>query len=328
MLAAMRMVFFGSPEFALPSLLRLLESEHDVVAVVTQPDRKGGRGQRLRPSPVKAVAIERDVPVHQPASVSAKQSVALLRELHADIGVLAAYGQILRQPVLDAFPLGILNVHASLLPRWRGAAPVPAAILAGDRESGATIMKIVLELDAGPVLDSVVVPIAPDDTAGTLTQKIADAGAECLMQVLPRYAAGELTPKPQDDAQATYAPTIKRTDALIRWADEGAEAIARKVRAYNPWPMAYSYLGGQPLRIVEAIALEHSYDAAPGTIFAFTGVGETPLAGAGFGVTTRECDLGVVKVQPASGKIMSAAAYLNGHREIVGRRLTESPGGS
>lgn len=318
----MRIVFMGSPEFALPSLERLIASEHEVAAVFTQPDRPAGRGRKLVPPPVKTLALEHGIPVYQPRSVSKADSVALLRDIAPDAGIIAAYGQLLRQPVLDVPRLGFLNVHASLLPRWRGASPIAAAILAGDRQSGATIMQVVLELDAGPMLDRAAVDIAREDTSATLSARIADAGADLLVRLLPRWERGEITPVPQDDTLATYAPQIKKADALIDFDAQSAEAIERKVRAYNPWPMAYALIDGSPLRIVEAIAIEHRSQAEPGTIVAFTGVGETPLLGAGFVIATRGNDLGVVTVQGAGGRVMSAAQYLNGHRDIVGKRLT------
>jgi methionyl-tRNA formyltransferase len=248
-----------------------------------------------------------------------------LRSLAPDVGVIAAYGQILRQPVLEVPPLGVLNVHASLLPRWRGAAPISAAILAGDNETGATIMKVRLELDAGPMLGSVRLPIAAEDTTATLTERIAEAGARLLVDVLPRYAAGELQPAEQDETLATYAPQIKKADALIDWTADDAETVTRKVRAYNPWPGAFTFAGDAPLRILECVPLEHRVDDEPGTVFAFTGVGEKPLLGAGFGVVAAHGEVGIVRVQPPGGRAMSAAAYLNGHREIVGTRLTNLP---
>jgi methionyl-tRNA formyltransferase len=317
MLRAMRIVFMGSPEFALPALRRLIESEHQVVAVFTQPDRRSGRGRRTAPPPVKPLAIAHGIPVFQPKSISKAESLEQLGALAPDVGVIAAYGQILKQPVLDVPRLGILNVHASLLPRWRGAAPVPAAILAGDPATGATIMRVVLALDAGPVLDAVRVPIAPDDTTGTLTAKVAEAGAALLMDVLPRYGRGDVTPAEQDGALATYAPQIRKTDALIAWERDDAATIARQVRAYNPWPMAYSYLDGQPFRIVEATALTGPAMRGPGTIML--------AEGGSLAVSTHGGALAVRVVQPPGGRAMTAAAYLNGHRDVVGKRLTSDP---
>jgi len=319
----MRVLFFGSPDFALPALRALLASGYDVVAVVTQPDRPAGRGRRLMPPPVKALALEHGLRVLQPAKVSAPAVVAELRALAPDVGVLAAYGQLLKPPVLEVPRLGILNIHASLLPRWRGASPVTAAILAGDEDTGATIMRIVPELDAGPVLDAVRLRIDAADTAGTLTARIAEAGAELLLRVLPRYAAGELVPRPQDEALATYAPRVRREDARIEWARESAEQVWRKVRAYNPWPMAWTTVDGAPLRIVEALPLAGGkrYEAEPGTVYTFTRAEEPTLSEAGFCVVTADGDLAVEQVQGAGGRPMRASEYLRGHRELVGKRL-------
>ncbi|MHB8377185.1 MAG: methionyl-tRNA formyltransferase [Dehalococcoidia bacterium] len=311
----MRIVFMGSPEFALPALRRLIESEHEVVSVYTQPDRPVGRGRRTAPPPVKAVAREHGLEVRQPRSISSPEAVEELRRFAPDVGVIAAYGQILKQPVLDVPPLGVLNVHASLLPRWRGAAPIPAAILAGDAETGATIMRVRLALDAGPVLASVRVPIELSDTTGTLTPKVAEAGAELLMRVLPAYAAGESTPVEQDEALATYAPQIKRADALIDWERDDAQTVWRRVRAYNPWPGAYTYAGGEPLRVLACVPVERGVDGAPGTVFALQG------ADAGFGVVAREGAVAVTSVQAPGRRAMPAGAYLNGHRGLMGTRF-------
>ena len=321
MLAAMRILFMGSPDFAVPSIKKLIDSEHEIVAVYTQPDRPVGRGRKLAPPPVKTFAIEHGLPVHQPPLIGQPDVVEELRRLAPDVGVIAAYGQILKQPVLDVPRLGVLNVHASLLPRWRGAAPVPAAILAGDAETGATIMLVRLRLDSGPILDAAHIPIRADDTTGTLTAKIAESGAELLMQLLPKYAAGAITPREQDDAQATFASSLKKGDALIDWNRDDAETVSRKVRAYNPWPIAYSYLDTEPLRILESVPLEHRFDDEPGTIFAPTGIGEPNLSGAGFAVVCAKGELGVVAVQASGGKRMLAADYMRGHREIIGKRL-------
>jgi len=318
----MRVVFFGSPEFAIPPLRRLLDAGYDVVGVVTQPDRPAGRGRKLVPPPVKAFALERGLRVLQPARVSAPETVAELQALAPDVGVLAAFGQLLKQPVLDVPPLGILNIHASLLPRWRGASPVTAAILAGDEETGATVMRVVLELDAGPVLDAVRLPIHATDTAGTLTAHIAEAGADLLLRVLPPYAAGELMPRPQDEALATYAPRVRRQDARIDWTRESAVQVWRKVRAYNPWPTAWTTVEGALLRILEAVPLaDHRSVGEPGTVYACAGAEAPMLSDAGFCVVTADGDLAVVQVQGAGGKPMRASAYLRGHRELVGKRL-------
>lgn len=321
MLRPMRLVFLGSPEFAIPALERLIASEHDIAGVYTQPDRPSGRGRKLSPPPVKALALAHGLPVFQPESICSPESIEQLRSLRPDVAVIAAYGQILKRGVLDVPPKGFLNIHASLLPRWRGAAPIPAAILHGDSETGATIMLVERRLDAGPMLGSVRLPIRPDDTTATLTPRVAEAGAELLLDLLPRWGRGEITPQPQDDALATYAPAIKKSDALIDWERDDADLAARKVRAYNPWPIAYSYLDGQPLRILEAVALEHDHDAPPGTIVALP---EQESAPAGFGVVAARRVLGVVRVQGPGGKPMTAADYLRGHRDIIGKRLANA----
>lgn len=318
MLPAMRVVFMGSPAFALPSLEKLLDAGHFVAGVFTQPDRPVGRGRRTAAPPVKELALARGLPVFQPASISKPEAVAELRRLAPDVGVIAAYGQILRQAVLDVPRLGVLNVHASLLPRWRGAAPIPAAIRAGDAVTGATIIVVRLALDAGPMLARVTVPIGPEDTTGTLTPQVAEAGARLLVEVLPQWAAGSITGEEQDEAQATYAPQIEKGDALIDWERDTAEVVWRKVRAYNPWPGAYGLLDGQPLRILACVPSARpaptgpSGEAAPGTVLA---------DGAGFCIVTADGAVSVREVQGSGGRPMGAAAYVRGHREIIGRRL-------
>ena len=308
----MRIVFMGSPEFALPSLRALIAAGHEIVGVYTQPDRPAGRGRAMVPPPVKALALEHGLRVFQPKRISRPEHVEALRALGPDVGVIAAYGQILKQPVLDVPPLGILNVHASLLPRWRGAAPITAAILAGDAESGATIMKVELALDAGPMLAATRVPIAADDTTGTLTSRIAEAGAALLVDVLPRWAAGNIDARPQDDALATYAPQIEKSDGLIHWERDSAAQIERQVRAYQPWPVAYTLLDGQPLRVLEASVIG-AVGGAPGTIAVDSGA---------LVIAAAEGALVIERLQPPGGKPMRARDYLNGHREIIGKRLT------
>jgi methionyl-tRNA formyltransferase len=309
----MRIVFMGSPEFALPALKRLIESEHEIVAVYTQPDRPSGRGRKLAAPPVKTLALAHGLDVRQPKSISKPDVVDEFRRLAPDAGVIAAYGQILRQPVLDVPRLGILNVHASLLPRWRGAAPIPAAILAGDAETGATVMLVRLALDAGPMLGAARVPILPSDTTATLTPKIAEAGADLLVDLLSKWERGEITPVEQDESLATYAPQLEKADALIDWEHDTAEQVRRKIRAYNPWPIAYSLLDGRPLRILECSPLDARSDQPPGTIFALDG---------GFAIAASDGGTLVpVVVQGPGGKPMPAPAYIRGHGDIIGKRL-------
>lgn len=319
----MRIVFMGSPEFALPALSRLIESEHEIVGVYTQPDRLSGRGRKLTPPPVKTLALAHGLDVRQPKSISKPDAVEDLRRLAPDAGVIAAYGQILRQAVLDVPPLGVLNVHASLLPRWRGAAPIPASILAGDAETGATIMLVRLALDAGPTLGAARVPIGESDTTATLTPKVAHEGANLLMEVLPRWAQREIAPVEQDESLATYAPQIEKADALIDWDRQTADAVWRSVRAYNPWPIAFSYLGGQPLRILECAPLVAPADRPPGTIFSLAAEAAPP--GAGFAIAATDGAVAAVTVQGAGGKPMPASTYLRGHADIIGKRLRRAP---
>ncbi len=320
----MRIFFMGSPEFALPSLRRLIESEHEIVAVFTQPDRPTGRGRKLAPPPVKALALEHGLPVHQPKSISAPDVVKQIRALQPDVGVIAAYGQILKQRLLDVPPLGVLNVHASLLPRWRGASPISAAILADDAETGATIMRVELALDAGPMLASARVLILRGDTTVTLASKVAEAGATLLIDVIPRWQAGTIHAIEQDAALATYAPRIEKRDGLIDWDHDEAATIARQVRAYNPWPSAYSYLDGAPLRIIEAVVLTDGVrEHPPGTIVeAEADLSVIDISNVAFAVIAASGALGVIRIQSPGGSVMSAAAYLNGHRGIIGKRLT------
>ena len=261
----MRIVFFGSPEFALPSLDSLIASEHEVVAVVTQPDRPAGRRHVLTPPPVKVAALDHGLPVLQPPRVSDEDAVEALRALEPDVFVVAAYGQILRQRVLDIPKRGCLNVHASLLPRHRGASPVAAAILAGDERTGVTIMEMVRALDAGPMVATVEEPILPSDTTGSLEARLAQAGARRLLEVLEPWASGELVAVPQDDTQATYAPQHKRSDARIDWTRSAVD-IWRAVRAYSPWPVAHTTLEGQELRVLEAWPLPDASHGEPGTV--------------------------------------------------------------
>ena len=319
----MRIVFMGSPEFALPALSRLIESEHEIVGVYTQPDRPSGRGRKLTPPPVKTLALAHGLDVRQPKSISKPDVVEDLRRLAPDVGVIAAYGQILRQPVLDVPPLGILNIHASLLPRWRGAAPIPASILAGDAETGATIMLVRLALDAGPMLGAARVPISASDTTATLTPKVANAGASLLMEVLPGWARHEIAAVEQDESLATYAPQIEKADALIDWDRQTVREVLRSVRAYNPWPMAFSYTGGQALRLLECAPLVVLADRPPGTIFSLEAEASSP--GAGFAIAAVEGAVAAITVQGPGGKPMAASAYLRGHTEIIGKQLRRSP---
>ncbi|GIW06394.1 MAG: methionyl-tRNA formyltransferase [Dehalococcoidia bacterium] len=310
----MRVVFMGTPEFAVPSLRALASSGVELVAVYTQPDRPAGRGRRLAPSPVKTAALELGVPVFQPATLRPPEEVDRLAALQPDVIVVAAFGQILRPNVISIPPHGILNVHASLLPRWRGAAPIPAAILAGDTETGVTIMLIDPGLDTGPMLAKAAIPITEDDTTGTLTEKLAVLGADLLIRVLPEWVAGRIIPEPQDDALATVAPRIQPADAIIDWRQPSLQ-IARQVRAYQPWPGARSWLHGKQLTILAATPVGGEAEP-PGAIV---------LEGrSGLAVATGEGLLRLHRVQLEGGKPLDAASFRAGHRDLAGAVLQSS----
>ncbi len=245
-------VFMGTPEFAVPTLRALIE-HHTVIGVVTQPDRPAGRNRQIQPSPVKQIALEAGIPVFQPVKLRRAEAIEDLQKWSPDVYVVAAFGQILPQAVLDIPRHGSINVHASLLPRWRGAAPIQAAIRAGDKESGVTIMKMDAGLDTGPILSQRAIALAPDETGQSLHDKLAALGSELLIETLPGYLSGAIVPQPQDDGRATYAPTIKKEEGKIDWT-QSAESIERLVRAFTPWPGTYTFWDGQLLKIHGGLA--------------------------------------------------------------------------
>jgi methionyl-tRNA formyltransferase len=257
-----QIVFMGTPEFAVPTLKRLIE-HHTVIGVVTQPDRPAGRNRQIQQSPVKQLALAAGIPLFQPEKLRRPEAIEELKRWSPDVYVVAAFGQILPQAVLDIPQYGSINVHASLLPRWRGAAPIQAAIRAGDAASGITIMKMDAGLDTGPILSQRAVPLAPDETGQSLHDKLAVLGGELLIETLPGYLSGEIVPQPQDDSLATYAPTIKKEEGLIDWT-QSAESIERLVRAFTPWPGTYTFWDGQQLKIHSG-TIGHG-EAAPGRV--------------------------------------------------------------
>ncbi|HEU5041293.1 MAG TPA: methionyl-tRNA formyltransferase [Gemmatimonadales bacterium] len=306
----MRIVFFGTPEFAAVSLRALLRERFTVAGVVTQPDRPQGRSRStLVPPPVKTLALASGLPVLQPARPVGDLFLAALRRLEADLGVVVAYGHILRPEVLAVPPRGMINVHASLLPRFRGAAPVQHAILAGDAETGVSIMAMEAGLDSGPVLHRVATPIAPDETGGSLTDRLAELGASALVEVLSLVAAGAARPQPQNHALATFAPKIDRALARIDWSND-APAIARQIRAFDPVPGAWTLLGSDPVKLFSPKVSDQSGE--PGAVLA---AGERLLIACGSGsVMVRE-------VQPAGRSRMSVDAWVRGRGIDAGRRL-------
>jgi len=318
----MRIVFMGSPAFAVPTLRALVASDQEVVAVVTQPDRPAGRGRAWTPPPAKVAAVAYGLNVLQPENVSAPASVERLRALDPDAIVVAAYGQILRQRVLDLPKRGSLNVHASLLPRHRGASPVAAAILAGDEGTGVTVMEVIRALDAGPMVARVEEAISPFDTTGTLEERLAEAGARLLVSVLEDWRAGRLASVPQDDSLATYAPMLTRGDAVIDWSRPAVD-IWRQVRAYNPWPMAHTFWRGVELRIWEAWPLEGESGSPPGTVLSLerlhAGDGEADT----FSVQAGQGRLAITRIQRTGRRVLAGAEFLRGQREMSGTVLGE-----
>ena len=304
----MRIVFAGTPDFAVPCL-RAAAARAEVVAVYTQPDRPAGRGRGLTPSPVKLEAVQRGIPVHQPENFRSAASKAELRALQPDLMVVVAYGLILPQSVLDIPEHGCWNVHASLLPRWRGAAPIQRAIEAGDTRSGVCLMQMEKGLDTGPVLLAQPLDIGPQETGGQLHDRLAELGARVLGDALGLLRATiQLPPHPQPDVGVTYAHKIDKAEARLDWSMP-AHALADKVRAFNPWPMAEAMLGGERLRIHGAIALDETHAAEPGTL--------VRASRDGLDVACAEGVLRIRVLQRDGGKTITAADYLNARRELA-----------
>lgn len=305
----MRIVFMGTPEFALPALA-MLADRYNVVGVYTRRDKPAGRGQEVAVSPVKGLALARGLPLYQPGTLRKPEPVAELRALQPDLIVVAAFGLILPQEVLDIPRYGCLNVHASLLPRWRGAAPVAAAILAGDAATGCTIMRMEAGIDTGPILAQKAMPIAPNDTTGSLSRRLAHQGAELLSVTLLRWLAGEVKPQPQDQAQATYAPMVRKEDGLLDWI-RPADYLARQVRACQPWPGAYTTWKGQLLKVLRAHALGGATAEA----------GRVAMGDNGVAVSTGAGLLALDEVQLAGRRPAAIAEFLRGARSFVGSVL-------
>lgn len=260
---SLRIIFAGTPDFAADHLRALLDTQHQVVAVYTQPDRPAGRGKKLTASPVKQLAQANDITVHQPASLKAEDAQQTLREIQADIMVVVAYGLILPKPVLNTPPLGCINVHGSILPRWRGAAPIQRAIWAGDAISGVTIMQMDEGLDTGAMLHTATLPIAADETSASLYDKLATLGPKALVDVLNDLDSVVATE--QDDSQATYAKKLSKEEAQLDW-QQPAEQLARNVRAFNPWPVAWCDIAGEKVKVWAASVCANSNGKAPGTV--------------------------------------------------------------
>lgn len=314
----MKIVFMGSPEFAVPSLEALVRHGFNVVAVVTQPDRPVGRGQMLRPPPVKEAAKRLGLTVLQPPSLRESSALALLRAVAPDLIVVVAFGQILRRSILDLPGLGCINVHPSLLPKLRGASPIQAAIREGLAETGVTIMLMNERMDAGPILAQVTAPIFPDDTAATLSDRLARLGAELLVDTIPRWQAGLMTPREQDESEATYCRPLTKDDALIDWS-QPAEVIERICRAQTPWPGCQSYWGDRLVRFLSlGVQPEWTGPEPPGTVILLPG--STPREPR-LGVATGRGAVVVRMLQLAGKKPLPAAEFLRGQPDFIGARL-------
>jgi methionyl-tRNA formyltransferase len=299
----MKIIFAGTPEFAVPTLQMLLDSEHEVCAVYTQPDRPAGRGRKLQPSPVKELALKTGIPVFQPETLKTDEDLRQIASFNADLMVVVAYGVILTQAVLDTPRLGCINVHGSLLPRWRGAAPIQRAIMAGDEKTGVTIMRMVRKLDAGDMLHKEECVIGPNDTASDLHDKLAHLGAIGLAKVLEQIKAGTVHAEKQDEALVTYAEKLEKSEAVLDWA-QPAEQLARKVRGLNAWPVAQTLCRGEILRIWRAEAINADTNAEPGSV---------RCANKTMDVATGKGMLRLHEVQLPGGKRMSIQAFLNAH---------------
>jgi methionyl-tRNA formyltransferase len=314
MVGDLRVVFFGTPHFAVPTLEALIESPHDVIGVVTQPDRPRGRGQKVTAGPVKAAAMARSLPIVQPASLREPTVEAALTAWRPDLGVVAAYGQLIPAWLLAVPRLGMINVHPSLLPKYRGAAPVHRAVIDGETETGVTIMRVAARLDAGAMLARAVRAIGPDETSEELEDALAALGATLLVEVADALAAGTAHEEPQDDSLATYAQRLTKEEGLIDWT-LSARGIHNRVRGLCPWPHAYTYVDGRRIIVWKTSPRDARSDAPPGTVIAAGADGVHVAAGDGRA-------LALLELQPENGRPMRAADFLRGHPVQPGARFS------
>ncbi|HAY0634891.1 TPA: methionyl-tRNA formyltransferase [Serratia marcescens] len=311
---SLRIIFAGTPDFAARHLDALLSSEHQIVGVFTQPDRPAGRGNKLTPSPVKVLAEQHQLPVFQPKSLRPEENQRLVADLNADVMVVVAYGLILPQAVLDMPRLGCINVHGSLLPRWRGAAPIQRSLWAGDSETGVTIMQMDVGLDTGDMMHKIACPIESSDTSASLYDKLAQLGPQGMLTTLRQMADGSATREVQDEALVTYAEKLSKEEARLDWTLSAAQ-LERCIRAFNPWPVSYFTIDDQPVKVWQASVLAQSANAEPGTV--------VHADKYGIQVATADGILNLIQLQPAGKKPMSAQDLLNSRREwfTPGNRL-------
>ncbi len=306
----MRVIFMGTPQFALPSL-DMLAKAHELVSVITQPDRPAGRGKEMHPSRVKLRALELGLDVRTPASLKGDQIQADLLGLEPDLIIVAAFGQLLPEAILEGPKFGALNVHASLLPRWRGAAPIQAAILAGDNITGVTIMEMDAGLDTGPIVNQAQTPILPDETGGMLSDRLAVLGSELLQKTIEPYTSGELGPTPQDENLATYAPMLKKKDGLLQFKEHSASRLARQVRAHDPWPGSFFVWRDTRLGVSQAAVLEEEA-LAPGEVALIDG---WPVIGC------ETSALRLLQVHPAGRRTMAGDEFVRGAPGFIGSQV-------
>ena len=314
----MVVVFFGTPQFAAPTLRQLLDSSHIVAGVVTQPDRPRGRGQKVTFAPIKALALEHALPVFQPDRLKPPEVAEKLRAWTPDIGVVAAYGRIIPEHLLTIPRLGMINVHASLLPKYRGAAPVHRAVMNGDAETGVTIMRVVKELDAGPMFAKAMRPIGPDDTSDVVEAALAELGAGLLIDVLGDIDAANAREEPQDDSQATYAPRLTKEEGLIDWT-QSARQIHNRIRGLYPWPHGYTFLNGARLILLRsAVRSGHEEPAGrnPGTVLDVTSEA--------IYVATGEGKIAILELQPEGRRAMRVHDFVLGHSIAPGDAFTHA----
>ena len=311
----LRIIFAGTPDFAAKHLKKILSSHHYVVGVFTQPDRPAGRGNKLTPSPVKVIAEQHNIPVFQPASLRPEENQSLIAQLNADLMVVVAYGLILPKAVLDMPKCGCINVHGSLLPKWRGAAPIQRSIWAGDKETGVTIMQMDVGLDTGDMLYKVSCPILASDTSATLYEKLAELGPDALLTTLDQISSKTAKAEKQDNLLATYAEKLSKEEAKLNW-QLSAEQLERCIRAFNPWPVSYFIIDEQPVKVWQASVINTEASQVPGTIL--------QADKNGIQVATVQGILNLQVLQPAGKKAMPVQDLLNSRKEwfVVGNKLS------